>query len=395
MNRSLTLKSTAALGLLLGALACQDDTLLRPATLIPVDPQFVVYVSMGNSITAGFQSGGINDSTQVQSYANLIAGSMHTPFFMPLLNRPGCPAPFTNIFTQTRVSAVPCAFRKTQPVPPPFINDVAVPGAEVIDAIANLDPSSNANALTTLFLGGLTQTQMMDRAHPTFVSVWLGNNEVLGALEASDTTGLPSATTFHSRYAAVLDSITKTGAKAVLMGVGLGDSFPLPFFSRGTTYFGAKLQNALPPTFTVLPNCAPPRGDSVWIGFPTGGALLAAAAGGAPVTLDCADTTQAIQPAELVKIIGSALAYNQAIAGEATARNWAYVDMNAMMDSMRAVANAVRAFPLFGQPCSVNPFGTAFSCDGLHPSGTTHKLIANRVIQAINAQYGTHLGAVR
>ena len=394
MHRSTSLIGTAALGLLLGVLACQDDTLLRPLTLTPVDPQFARYVSMGNSITAGFQSGGINDSTQVQSYANLIAGQMHTPFFMPLLNRPGCPAPFTNVFTQTRVSAVPCAVRNQQPVPPPFINDVAVPGAEVIDAITNLDPSSNANALTTLFLGGLTQTQMMDRAHPTFVSVWLGNNEVLGALTTSDTTGLPSVATFHARYAAVLDSIDRTGAKAVLMGVGLGDSFPLPFFSRGTTYFGAKLQNALPPTFIVLPNCAPPRGDSVWIAFPTGGALLAASAGG-PVTLDCADTTLAIQPAELVKIVGTAFAYNQAIAGEATARNWAYVDVNGAMDSMRAVANAVRAFPLFGQPCSLNPFGTAFSCDGLHPSATTHKLIANKVIQAINAKYGTHLGAVR
>ncbi len=59
------------------------------------------------------------------------------------------------------------------------------------------------------------------------------------------------------------------------------------------------------------------------------------------------------------------------------------------------VANAVRAFPLFGQPCSVSPFGTAFSCDGLHPSATTHKLIANTVIEAINAKYGTHIGAVR
>jgi hypothetical protein len=395
MHRSTSLIGTAALGLLLGALACQDDTLLQPANLVPVDAQFARYVSMGNSITAGFQSGGINDSTQLQSYANLIAGQMHTPFFMPLLNRPGCPAPFTNIFTQTRVSAVPCAFRKQQPVPPPFINDVAVPGAEVIDAISNLDPSSNANALTTLFLGGLTQTQMMDRVHPTFVSVWLGNNEVLGALEASDTTGLPSVATFHARYSAVLDSIAATGAKAILMGVGLGDSFPVPFFSRGTTYFGAKLQNALPPTFTVLPNCAPPRGDSVWVGFPTGGALLAAAAGGTPVTLDCADTAQAIQPAELVKIIGTGLGYNQAIAGEATARNWAYVDMNGALDSVRAVANAVRAFPLFGQPCSVNPFGTAFSCDGIHPSAATQKLIANKVLQAINAKYGTHLAAVR
>jgi hypothetical protein len=395
MHRSTTLTATAALGLLLGALACQDDTLLRPTSLVPIDPLFARYVSMGNSITAGLQSGGINDSTQEQSYAVLLAAQMRTAFFVPLLARPGCPAPFTNVFTQTRLSAVPCAFRKPQPVPPPFINNVAVPGAEVMDAISNLDPASNANALTTLFLGGLTQTQMMDRVHPTFVSVWLGNNEILGALAASDTTQLPSVATFHARYTAVLDSINETGAKAVLMGVGLGDSFPLPFFSRGTTYFGAKLQNQLPPTFTVLPNCAPPRGDSVWVAFPTGGALLAAAVGGTPVILDCADTTQAIQPAELVKVIGTALGYNQAIAGEATARDWAYVDVNGAMDSVRAVANAVSVLPLFGQPCSANPFGTAFSCDGIHPTAATQKLIANKVLEAINAKYGTHLAAVR
>ncbi len=395
MHRSKTLTAVAALGLLVGTFACQEDSLLRPATLVPIDPLFARYVSMGNSITAGFQSGGINDSTQEQSYAVLVAAQMHTAFFVPLLARPGCPAPFTNVFTQTRVSAIPCAFRKSQPVPPPFINNVAVPGAEVMDAISNFDTASNANALTTLFLGGLTQTQMMDRVHPTFVSVWLGNNEVLGALMASDSNQLPSVATFHARYTAVLDSIAATGAKAILMGVGLGDSFPIPFFSRGTTYFGAKLLNQLPPTFTVLPNCAPPRGDSVWVGFPTGGALLAAAVGGTPVTLDCADTTLAIQPAELVKIIGTGLGYNQAIAAEATARNWAYFDMNAAMDSIRAVANAVHPLPLFGQPCSANPFGTAFTCDGIHPSAATQKLIANKVLEAINAKYGTHLAAVR
>jgi len=36
---------------------------------------FQRYVAMGNSITAGFQSGGINDSTQRRSYAVLVAVS--------------------------------------------------------------------------------------------------------------------------------------------------------------------------------------------------------------------------------------------------------------------------------------------------------------------------------
>ena len=145
---------------------------------------------------------------------------------------------------------------------------------------------------------------------------------------------------------------------------------------------------------TVLANCAPPRGDSVLVGFPVGGPLVGAAALGSPTTLDCADTLQAIQPAEYRKLLTTIGGYNSAIAAEATARNWAYVDFNAAMDSVRGVANAVRAFPLLGQPCTTNPFGTAFSCDGIHPSAASHKLIANKLIEAINAKYGTSLAKI-
>ena len=72
--------SAAVLGLVLAAAACNDDQLNRPFSNVPVDPLFERYVSMGNSITAGFQSGGINDSTQLQSYAVLLAQAMHSPF---------------------------------------------------------------------------------------------------------------------------------------------------------------------------------------------------------------------------------------------------------------------------------------------------------------------------
>ena len=60
-------RSSVVLGLLLAAAACQSDQLNRPFSVTPVDPLFDRYVSMGNSITAGFQSDGINDSTQLQS----------------------------------------------------------------------------------------------------------------------------------------------------------------------------------------------------------------------------------------------------------------------------------------------------------------------------------------
>src|SRR6266478_1040357 len=159
MNRTMRL-SAAVLGMLLAVTACNDEKLNRPFNTTPVDALFERYVSMGNSITAGFQSGGINDSTQSQSYPVLLSRQMGTLFFVPYMSRPGCPPPFTNVFTQTRLPGTPCALRKPQPVPPPYINNVAVPGAEVMDAISNFDTASNANALTTLMLGGLTQTQM-------------------------------------------------------------------------------------------------------------------------------------------------------------------------------------------------------------------------------------------
>src|SRR5438034_11685525 len=95
--------SAALLGLLL-VVACHNDELNRPFADTPVDPLFDRYVSMGNSVTAGVQSAGINDSTQQRSYAVLLAHAMRSPFFVPSLTNPGCPPPFTNVFTQARLT---------------------------------------------------------------------------------------------------------------------------------------------------------------------------------------------------------------------------------------------------------------------------------------------------
>ena len=47
---------------------------------------------MGNSITAGFQSAGINDSTQQRSYAVLLGGGHGHQLHLPLAPGPGLPA---------------------------------------------------------------------------------------------------------------------------------------------------------------------------------------------------------------------------------------------------------------------------------------------------------------
>lgn len=409
MLRTRTLIGAVAAGLLLAVAACHNDELLRPAAITPVDPLFDRYVSMGNSITAGFQSGGINDSTQLQSYAVLLATQMHTPFFAPLMAQPGCPPPFTNIFTQTRLAPIPCALRKQQPTPLPYVSNVAVPGAEVMDAVSNLDTASNANSLTTFFLGGLTQTQMMERAQPTFASVWLGNNDVLGAAtnaaNAGDSTKITTPALFQSRYTGVVDSLAAAGVEGAVL-IGVVKVAAAPYFSQGQTYFaiknGAVPGVAFPPTFTVALNCAPRalggQGDSVLVPFPFGLGLLAAAAAGASDTLYCTEP-QTIQPAELAKLGASVTAYNTIIQDLASARGWAYWDPNPTLDSLRTIQTQIAPFPNFGAPpaftpCSASPFGLALSCDGIHPSAATHRLVANKLIETINAKFGTNLTKV-
>jgi lysophospholipase L1-like esterase len=391
----------ATLGLVLGASACNNDELFRPANFTPINPLFARYVSMGNSITAGYQSGGINDSTQKQAYPVLLANAMGSPFFSPLMNRPGCAPPYTNVFTGARVTpagfppstSTSCYLRKTQAVPPPYISNTAVPGADVLSPYNNLDTAAHSNTLTTFFLGGLTQIQMVEKAQPTFVSVWIGNNDVLGAAtdgaNAGDSTKITPVATFQSRYTALLDSLQAVNPKgAMLMGVAKVTA--IPFFSRGSTYLGAKLANQLPPAMTVTASCAPPRGDSVLVPFPFGAALVGAAAAGSPTTLDCTEA-QTVQPAELVKLLTTIAAYNTFISAQAASHGWGYFDPNPTLDSLATVATAVRPFPLIGQACSVNPFGTAFSCDAVHPSAATQKLIANKLAQTINAKYGTSI----
>ena len=411
-------RRAAVLAVVLAAGACQNDEINRPFAFTPVDPLFDRYVSMGNSITAGFQSGGINDSTQQQSYAVLLAQAMHSPFFAPLMNRPGCPPPYTNVFAQptpTRVgggTSTTCALRKSSANPPPYISNTAVPGAEVEDILNNLDTASNANTLTQFFLGGLTQTQMMERAHPTFVSIWIGNNDVLGAATSStnagDSTKITSVTNFQARYSAMLDTVDAVGLRGAIL-IGVANVTAVPFFSQGATYWAIKNGlvpgSAFPAAFTVSANCAPiatgipgARGDSTLVPFPYGAALLGAAQLGAPRNLDCGDTVAAVVvPKELVKLVGAVQAYNTFISAQASAHGWAYLDPNTTLDSLRALPQpntVVRAFPLIGQPCSANPFGTAFSCDAVHPSAATHRLIAIKLRNAINAAYTTEIPPV-
>jgi hypothetical protein len=185
MSNRILLRGTALLSIA-GAVACTDHS----ANVLGPQPSqgngiFQSYVSLGNSITAGYQSAGINDSTQQRSYAVLLAKQMGTRFAYPSLLNPGCPPPLNNFLTQTRVTptgfpastSTSCYLRANSVA---ILNNVAVPGATSFDPDApssTLTPS--ANLLTQLVLGGENQVQRAREANPTFATMWIGNNDVL------------------------------------------------------------------------------------------------------------------------------------------------------------------------------------------------------------------------
>ena len=145
-----------------------------------------------------------------------------------------------------------------------------------------------------------------------------------------------------------------------------------------------------PGNFLVNPNCASPQGDSILVPFPRGAAVVAFARGNPADTVgvDCADIHN-ISPAELVNLDTTVAAYNAFIASRATARGYAYVDPNALFAVLPA--GAIPDFPNLPPLATAftTPFGTYFTFDGIHPSNATHHLIAQVLVQTINATYGS------
>src|SRR5215204_4946980 len=182
------LARAAAIGAVLVVAACESDRdLVGPNP--PLGGEiFRSYVAIGNSITAGWQSGGINDSTQRESYALYLAQqmgltvgpTMASDFVYPSFPITGCPAPVTNFLTQARLGAPnnpPCTLRSASPE---LVHNVAVPGATVSDPTTTAG-NTTSSAINQFILGGRSQVDRALMADPTFATIWIGNNDALAA----------------------------------------------------------------------------------------------------------------------------------------------------------------------------------------------------------------------
>ena len=145
-------------------------------------PSFGTYVSIGDSLAAGFESGGLVQTHQVNSVPALLARQAAAPDFqLPLVSEPGIPPELT------LVSLVPAPTIVRKPgqgaplnlgLPRPY-NNLAVPGATLIDAVTRVTDNGGLHDL--ILRGRGTQLQQALALRPTFATVWIGNNDVLGA----------------------------------------------------------------------------------------------------------------------------------------------------------------------------------------------------------------------
>jgi lysophospholipase L1-like esterase len=404
MSRLTNITRLLAVAGILAAAACEANRdAVGPSNL--ASPIFSSYVAIGNSITAGFQSNGINDSTQRQSYAFLLAQQMGTRFAYPALAKPGCPPPIAN--TQTGAladggAAGSCALLLPASVTS-ILNNVAVPGARALDITTGSTAASNA--LTTFILGGETQVQRALDAQPTFVTVWVGNNDVLqaglsGILVATPALGQngieSTPAEFQTKYDAMISQLTTgaPGVRGVLIGVAQVGY--LPSLSAGGLIFGspaaqAGISAAAGQPVAVLANCS---GSSSLINVPQ--IIGAIRAGTHPAVISCAPGALpapvgdvfVLDPQEQANLSATITAYNDYIKGKATELGFGYWDPNDIFAAAKA-AGQIPPFPNLASPTQT--FGPLISLDGVHPSGAAHVLIANALIDVINTTYGTSL----
>jgi lysophospholipase L1-like esterase len=408
MYKVTNLTRVAAVGAVMALAACSSDKkLLGPSTPVGGD-LFKSYVAMGNSITAGYQSGGINDSTQRQSYAFLLAGQMGTQYHYASLAKPGCPAPINNFNTQTRPAGPPCALRSASSITD-ILNNVAVPNASSYDPTA-VNGTPFSNALTTFILGGKTQVARALDAKPTFVTIGIVGNDYLGfAVQDGRTAALAGITpvaTFTANYDKTIAQLL-AGApdvKGVIMANALPTSVPIlfPAAAMSNPAFKAGFDAQAGATTTLDPSCvAGGSGANSLINtflahLIRSGAhppIVACVPGGASGALPAPiGDLLILDPAEQVTINTIVGGYNTYLQNKANSIGFAYYDVNTLLNAQRAAGTLILAVPNYGS--STAPFGTGMSLDGVHPALPIHRLLANDLIAVINTKYGTSLAPV-
>lgn len=397
-------------------------------------------VSLGNSLTAGYQSGTLYISATQYAYPYLIAKQAGVEISGIAVSDPGLGgrleikslSPFT-LFTNPKQGTVLNAN-----YPAPFQN-LGVPGALAYDV---LQATSSTNCASALFGGtpnpffdlilrnGATGTktpiQLALEQNPTFITLWIGNNDVLGYATSGGVS--PAAPTpvanFQAIYNGIANAITASGKQDKGVVANIPDVTSIPFF----TTVGPQIAVSIPWRQLGIPGLVYQKSSGVGVadsaslisgtnlvtlrgttyapllGQPTGRYyrdLGIAVPAGFDTTKPFGFHPQNPWPNALIldvdeiQVASTAINnYNSIIANFASSVKFGLVDMNKLFRDIRQ--NDFTGGTVFNGRVFTTTFvtGGLFSLDGVHPSSQGQGIIANEFIKVINSKFNANFPLV-
>ncbi|MCH9030074.1 MAG: SGNH/GDSL hydrolase family protein [Bacteroidetes bacterium] len=336
-------------------------------------------------------------------------------------------------------------------LPRPY-NNLGIPGSILFDMADETDFGAKSVARGNPFFAlilrdaalGSSVINQTRNLQPTFITAWIGNNDVLGYALSGGTSGTNADGTlptdlpvFAFLYPAMLDGLAASGADIVVANIPDVSSIPFfttvgPILSGSVPWaFVAQLhaEAGLPVTGIIyvsstglnlgLPfnlgfaDSAAVRNGTVLFSLigQTYASLMGKPTGkfytdnGFPALPPGIDTTQVfgfhpqnpfpdalvLDPAEITIAKDASDAFNGIISAEAGSRDIAVVDINTFLKNLLTSPIPVPGIGVFSSSFIT---GGTFSYDGVHPSSRGYGIIANEWIKVINQKFGANVPEV-
>ena len=390
---------------------------------------FSVYVALGNSLTAGYSNGSLYRSVQLNSYPAILAEQFKKAgggdFVQPLMDGEYGILPGklkldykTDCLGNTSLSPVPDA-GTLDPIGPIgyTVNNLGVPGAKSFHLLAQgygdfAGIGVYANPYYARFASSSASTVVGDAIalQPTFFTLWIGNNDILGyAGSGGASDSITGTDTYTFMLNTILMSITATGAKGAIAGIpdmmkspffafmstqvpynglvltrqGQVDSLNFAYAQLGITFNLGQNPFIVEDAVTHLPRQMK-ESDIFLLTLPTDSLQCFGYGSAVPIP-----HKYILDEAETANVNNAIDAYNEIIIAMAAQYDLAYVDMYAMMSELEKgiITDGVTLSTEFVT-------GNAFSLDGVHLTPMGYAYIANQFIQEINKKFNANLPVV-
>ena len=397
------------------AAACSDATTPPPFAADPLEnavtaqaSAFQRYVSIGTSVSMGWQSDGGIAADQYNSWPGQLSRLAGIPMTQPYIGGTGCRSPLVApLASGKRLSgeaagapsgSLSCA--ALQPGIDLPTRNVAISGATTSDALnmtrETVTDPFDAKLYAHILAPGQTQVTAALLQKPTFVSIELGANEVT---KARSGIAIPEVTivpfkTWAPVYSALVAAVAQKVKRGVLVGL-INDIGTFPSFRKGSEIFADRLTLLGAFHVAVSPDCdASDNLIFTTVRIPTAvvAGLTNRAGSLPPFVFSCADGGATVQdfvltPAEAAIVNSAMAAINAHVRATADKHQFATYNLEELfgMPNLKPPFNAVQFMT------SAQPYGPHMSLDGLHPGALGHTVLASAAARVINTRYGFNL----